>query len=68
MMRLFVAGGCGEHGRNSFLLEDGMICVLVDCGIISEPQLRKAENYDAAFGVYKKTCPKDTISCSHELQ
>ena len=43
-MRLYIAGGCGEHGRNSFLLEEGQKGILVDCGLIhgresSYPQL-----------------------------
>lgn len=46
-MRLFVAGGCGEHGRNSFLLEDDRINALVDCGIIEGtnpfPKLSKGQ-------------------------
>lgn len=31
-MKLFIAGGCGEHGRNSFLLEDRGEYLLIDCG------------------------------------
>ena len=42
-----MAGGCGEHGRNSFLMEDDMFCVLVDCGITEGknpfPQLSKKQ-------------------------
>ena len=34
-MELYIAGGCGEHGRNSFLLQEGNNSILVDCGIIS---------------------------------
>lgn len=33
-MRLYIAGGCGEHGRNSFLLEEEQKSILVDCGLI----------------------------------
>lgn len=33
-MRLYIAGGCGEHGRNSFLLEEAKKSILVDCGLI----------------------------------
>lgn len=31
-MRLYIAGGCQEHGRNSFLLELPEYSILVDCG------------------------------------
>ncbi|HJC91215.1 MAG TPA: MBL fold metallo-hydrolase [Candidatus Mediterraneibacter excrementigallinarum] len=31
-MKLFIAGGCREHGRNSFLLDDRDECLLIDCG------------------------------------
>ena len=31
-MKLYIAGGCGEHGRNSFLLSDKNELLLVDCG------------------------------------
>lgn len=31
-MKLFIAGGCKEHGRNSFLLDDRDECLLIDCG------------------------------------
>ena len=31
-MELYIAGGCGEHGRNSFLLSDKGELLLVDCG------------------------------------
>lgn len=34
-MELYIAGGCGEHGRNAFLLQDGTNSILVDCGIIN---------------------------------
>jgi predicted metal-dependent RNase len=33
-MKLIAAGGCGEHGRNCFLVENEQISILVDCGII----------------------------------
>ena len=32
-MRLYIAGGCGEHGRNCFLIEGETYSILVDCGI-----------------------------------
>ena len=32
-MRLYIAGGCGEHGRNCFMLDFGDDAVLVDCGL-----------------------------------
>jgi Cft2 family RNA processing exonuclease len=31
-MKLIVAGGCGEHGRNCFYVEGNHITFLVDCG------------------------------------
>ena len=31
-MKLFIAGGVGEHGRNCFLVQGEGICFLVDCG------------------------------------
>lgn len=34
-LELYIAGGCGEYGRNSFLLQDGANSILVDCGIIN---------------------------------
>lgn len=34
-MELFIAGGCGEHGRNCFLLQNGEEAVLVDCGLLA---------------------------------
>lgn len=33
-MKLTVAGGCGEHGRNCFLVESGQHMFLVDCGLM----------------------------------
>ena len=36
MVRLYVAGGCSEHGRNSFLLEGSRLSVLVDAGKMKE--------------------------------
>lgn len=32
-MRLYIAGGCQEHGGNSFLLELSEYSILVDCGV-----------------------------------
>lgn len=34
-MRLLIAGGCGEHGRNCFLAEGKYANFLVDCGIMA---------------------------------
>lgn len=34
-MRLYIAGGCGEHGRNCFLVEGKCANFLVDCGIMA---------------------------------
>ena len=31
-MKAYIAGGCYEHGRNSFLLEGSEYSLLVDCG------------------------------------
>lgn len=35
-MRLFLAGGVGEHGRNCFLVQGNMIRFLVDCGKMAD--------------------------------
>lgn len=35
-MMLYVAGGCGEHGRNCFMASSSSLCFLVDCGIMAE--------------------------------
>lgn len=34
-MELYIAGGCGEHGRNCFLVRSDSLCFLVDCGIMA---------------------------------
>ncbi len=34
-MKLKIAGGCGEHGRNCFLVENGDNTFMVDCGIMA---------------------------------
>lgn len=34
-MKLIIAGGCGEHGRNCFLVEGKYANFLVDCGIMA---------------------------------
>lgn len=34
-MELKIAGGCGEHGRNCFLVDSGETAFLVDCGIMA---------------------------------
>lgn len=34
-MKLKIAGGCGEHGRNCFLVENGENTFLVDCGLMA---------------------------------
>ena len=36
-MKLYIAGGASEHGRNSFLVEGKSIRMLVDCGLKREP-------------------------------
>ncbi|MDO4620469.1 MAG: MBL fold metallo-hydrolase [Lachnospiraceae bacterium] len=35
-MELYIAGGCSEHGRNSFLVEGEGITFLVDAGLMKE--------------------------------
>lgn len=47
-MKLYIAGGCGEHGRNCFMVSSFSICFLVDCGIMAEekegfPRLNKSQ-------------------------
>lgn len=48
-MRLYIAGGCGEHGRNCFHIKDKRIDFLVDCGLMAGepgggyPYLEKAQ-------------------------
>lgn len=47
-MRLKIAGGVGEHGRNSFLIETGKLNILVDCGLMPcgdkpYPELKREE-------------------------
>ena len=34
-MELYIAGGCGEHGRNCFYLWDRNDAYLIDCGLIA---------------------------------
>ncbi len=34
-MRLYIAGGCGEHGRNCFLVEGERTTFLLDCGVMA---------------------------------
>lgn len=34
-MELYIAGGCGEHGRNCFYLETEDAAWLVDCGVMA---------------------------------
>lgn len=34
-MELYLAGGCGEHGRNCFYLENNEEAWLVDCGVMA---------------------------------
>ncbi|MDO4168307.1 MAG: MBL fold metallo-hydrolase [Lachnospiraceae bacterium] len=50
-MKAYIAGGCREHGRNSFLIEGHEYSLLIDCGImkgseqkypyLSDEQIRK---------------------------
>lgn len=47
-MKLKIAGGCGEHGRNCFLVDLGQEVFMVDCGIMADstnpfPRLSKKE-------------------------
>lgn len=35
-MKLFIAGGVGEHGRSCFLVQGDAICFLVDCGKMAD--------------------------------
>ena len=35
-MKLFLAGGVGEHGRNCFLVQGDTTCFLVDCGKMAD--------------------------------
>lgn len=35
-MKLFVAGGVNEHGRNCFLVENQVASFLVDCGLMAD--------------------------------
>ena len=35
-MELYIAGGCSEHGRNSFLVTGKRCCFLVDAGLMKE--------------------------------
>ena len=34
-MRLHIAGGCGEHGRNCFHVEGTQTNFLLDCGVMA---------------------------------
>lgn len=48
-MRIKLAGGCGEHGRNCFYIEGSSLVFLVDCGLMAGekeggfPHLTKSE-------------------------
>lgn len=47
-MKLFIAGGCGEHGRNCFLVNHAHGSFLLDCGLMAgdengTPRLTKAQ-------------------------
>lgn len=39
-MKLKIAGGCGEHGRNCFFVNEWDISFLVDCGMMAEEGLQ----------------------------
>ncbi len=39
-MKLYIAGGCGEHGRNCFHITGNNIDFLVDCGLMAAEQDR----------------------------
>lgn len=47
-MKLYLAGGVGEHGRNCFLVCGENTCFLVDCGLMA----------DAAKDPYPRLSPK----------
>lgn len=36
MITLYIAGGCGEHGRNCFYVRTDHHCFLVDCGVMPD--------------------------------
>lgn len=38
MMKIKIAGGCGEHGRNCFYIECTDSAFLVDCGLMAEEE------------------------------
>lgn len=56
-MKLYIAGGVGEHGRNCFLVNGESISFLVDCGKMADtpldpyPRLTKEQitSLDAVF-------------------
>lgn len=56
-MKLYIAGGVGEHGRNCFLVNGESISFLVDCGKMADtpldpyPRLTKEQitNLDACI-------------------
>ena len=56
-MKLFIAGGVGEHGRNCFFVQGKTICFLVDCGKMADPPqdpyprltVEQIHNTDAVF-------------------
>ncbi|MDO4493511.1 MAG: MBL fold metallo-hydrolase [Clostridia bacterium] len=56
-MELYIAGGCGEHGRNCFYVQGDPLCFLVDCGTMAgtqgdpDPRLSREqiERIDAVF-------------------
>ena len=35
-MKLYIAGGTGEHGRNCFYVQGEKLCFLVDCGMMAD--------------------------------
>lgn len=34
-MELYIAGGCGEHGRNCFYITDKFNSIIIDCGMMT---------------------------------
>lgn len=56
-MKLFIAGGTGEHGRNCFYVQGESICFLVDCGKMADTPkspypcltLEQIQRLDAVF-------------------
>lgn len=72
-MNLYIAGGCSEHGRNSFLLSDNGMSILIDCGIMNgakmdTPQLSKEqiENISYVFITHSHQDHSGALGWLHE--